>query len=139
MGFNKVSTLLAAAMAISTQVAAQAACDAAAGLTFICGLTNAEDLVQVPGTPWIVASGLAEGEHTEGHIYLVNAHDRTVQVPLPGHVVYQQDTETFGACRERPTRRNSRRMASASVLALHRSTRSMLCITGSGSQSRSSS
>jgi WD40 repeat protein len=98
MGFNKVSTLLAAAMAFSTQVAAQAACDPAAGLTFICGLTNAEDLVQVPGTPWIVASGLADGEHTEGHIYLVNAHDRAVQVLLPGRVVYQQDTETFGAC-----------------------------------------
>src|SRR5207248_1319003 len=91
----KVSTLLAAAMAMSTQVAAQAACDPAAGLIFICGLTNAEDLVQVPGTPWIVASGLAEGEHAEGHIYLVNAHDRTVQVLLPGHVVYRQDTETF--------------------------------------------
>jgi hypothetical protein len=54
MGFNKISTLLAAAMAISAQVAAQAACDPAAGLIFICGLTNAEDLVQVPGTPWIV-------------------------------------------------------------------------------------
>ena len=92
------SALLAAAMAISTQAAAQAACDPAAGLTFICGLTNAEDLVQVPGTPWIAASGLAEGEHTEGHIYLVNARDRTVQVLLPGHVVYQQDTEKFGAC-----------------------------------------
>jgi WD40 repeat protein len=98
MGFNKVSTLLAAAMAVSTQVAAQAACDPAAGLTFICGLTNAEDLVQVPGTPWIVASGLAEGENTQGHIYLVNAPDRTVRVLLPGHVVFQQDTETFGAC-----------------------------------------
>jgi hypothetical protein len=98
MGFKKVSTLLAAAVAISTQVAAQAACDPATGLTFICGLTNAEDLVQVPGTPWVVASGLAEGENTEGHIYLVNAQDRTVQVLLPGHVVYQQDIETFGAC-----------------------------------------
>ena len=98
MRFNKASTLLAAAMAISTQVAAQAACDPAAGLTFICGLTNAEDLVQVPGTPWIVASGLADGEHSEGHIYLVNAHDRTFQVLLPGHVVYRQDNEIFGAC-----------------------------------------
>lgn len=96
MGFNRV--LLAAVLAMSTEAAAQAACDPAAGLTFICGLTNAEDLVQVPGTPWIVASGLAEGEHTEGHIYLVNARDRTVQVLLPGHVVYQQDTEIFGAC-----------------------------------------
>jgi hypothetical protein len=94
----KAFTLLAAAMAISIPVGAQAACDPAAGLTFICGLTNAEDLVQVPGTPWIVASGLADGEHAQGHIYLVNAHDRTAQVLLPGHVVYRQDAETFGAC-----------------------------------------
>jgi len=98
MDFNKVSTLFAAAMAISTPAAAKAACDPAAGLTFICGLTNAEDLIQVPDTPWVVASGLAEGEHTEGHIYFVNAHERTVQVLLPGHVVYQQETEIFGAC-----------------------------------------
>ena len=60
MGFNQVSALLAAVLAMSTPAAAQAACDPAAGLTFICGLTNAEDLVQVPGTPWIVASGLAD-------------------------------------------------------------------------------
>jgi hypothetical protein len=98
MDFNNAPTLLAAAVVMSMQVAAHAACDPAAGLTFICGLTNAEDLVQVPGTPWIVASGLADGEHTEGHIYLVNAHDRTAEVLLPGHVVYQPDTETFGAC-----------------------------------------
>src|ERR1044071_5916263 len=98
MGLKKVLTLLAGTMAISTQVAAQAACDPAAGLEFICGLTNAEDLVQVPGTPWIVASGLAEGEHAQGHIYLVNAHDRTVQVLLPGHVVYRQGTRAFGRC-----------------------------------------
>jgi hypothetical protein len=94
----KAFVLLATAMAISTQVGAQAACDPAAGLTFICGLTNAEDMVQVPGTPWIVASGLADGEEADGHIYLVNAHDHAVQVLLPGHVAYQQDTETFGAC-----------------------------------------
>jgi len=98
MGFKKASTLLAAAMAISTPIAAQAACDPADGLSFICGLTNAEDMVQVPDTPWIVASGLAEGERTDGHIYLVNARDRTVQVLLPGHVVYRQDTEAFAAC-----------------------------------------
>jgi hypothetical protein len=96
MGFDEA--LLAAAMAISTQVAAQAPCDPAAGLTFICGLTNAEDLVRVPGTPWIVASGLAGGENTQGHVYFVNARDRTVEVLLPGHVVNQQDTTTFGAC-----------------------------------------
>jgi hypothetical protein len=48
------------------------------------------------------ASGLADGERTEGHIYLVNARDRSLQVLLPGHVVYRQDTETFGACPRAP-------------------------------------
>src|SRR5258708_38918601 len=102
MVYKKVPTLLTVARGMSPQAAAKAACDPAAGLTFICGLTNAEDLVQVPGTPWIVASGLAGGEHTEGHIYLVNPHDRTGQVLLPGHVAYQQATEMFGACPAAP-------------------------------------
>jgi hypothetical protein len=31
------------------------------GLEFVCGPKNAEDLVRVPGTPWIIASGMAEG------------------------------------------------------------------------------
>jgi hypothetical protein len=92
------AALLAAAVALSTQAAARAACDPALGLSFICGLTNAEDLVQVPDTPWIVASGLPEGEDSQGHIYLVNARDRTAQVLLPGQVVYRQDTASFGAC-----------------------------------------
>lgn len=95
---NKASTLLAAFMAVSMPAAAQAACDPSAGLRFICGLTNAEDLVQVPGTPWIVASGLADGDRPAGHLYLVNAQSHAVQVLLPGHVVYRQDAAAFGAC-----------------------------------------
>ena len=98
MGFTKLSILLAAALAMSMPAAAQAACDPADGLTFICGLTNAEDLVQVPGTPWIIASGIANGEESGGHLYLVNARDRTFQVLLPGHVTYRQDSETFAGC-----------------------------------------
>ncbi|HVX92416.1 MAG TPA: hypothetical protein VG985_04255 [Xanthobacteraceae bacterium] len=92
------ATLFAAAIAISLPVAAQAACDPAAGLAFVCGLTNAEDLVSVPGTPWILASGLADGEQAQGHIYLVNTRDRAVRVALPGHVAYRQDTKSFGTC-----------------------------------------
>jgi len=36
-------------------------CAPASGLDFICGPRNAEDLVRVPGTPWIIASGMTEG------------------------------------------------------------------------------
>jgi hypothetical protein len=31
------------------------------GLSFVEGLVNAEDLVHVPQTEWIIASGMAEG------------------------------------------------------------------------------
>jgi hypothetical protein len=98
MRLHKPAILLVALLAMSVPVAAQASCDPAGGLTFICGLTNAEDLVEVPGTPWIIASGLPDAEHSGGHLYLVNRQDRSLQVLLPGHVVYRQDSATFGAC-----------------------------------------
>jgi hypothetical protein len=40
---------------------AQAGCDPAGGLQFVCGTRNPEDLVLVPGTGWIIASGGTDG------------------------------------------------------------------------------
>jgi hypothetical protein len=40
---------------------AQANCGTAGGLSFVCGPKNPEDLVQVPGTKWILSSGMADG------------------------------------------------------------------------------
>jgi hypothetical protein len=37
------------------------ACAPTAGLTFICGVQNPEDLVRVPGTRWLLTSGMAPG------------------------------------------------------------------------------
>jgi hypothetical protein len=36
-------------------------CAPTGGLEFVCGPKNAEDLVRVPGTPWILASGMTPG------------------------------------------------------------------------------
>lgn len=41
--------------------AQQSGCEPAGGLSFVCGPKNPEDLVLVPGTSWIVASGMADG------------------------------------------------------------------------------
>ncbi len=87
----RLSILLAAALAISAPAAAQGPCDPAGGLAFVCGLTNAEDMVQVPGTPWIIASGLADGGQGGGHLYLVIAEVRWIRTLLPVHVAYGQD------------------------------------------------
>jgi hypothetical protein len=42
-------------------VAAQESCEPLGDVEFVCGPKNAEDLVLVPGTPWIVASGMSAG------------------------------------------------------------------------------
>lgn len=77
---------------------AVAACDPAGTTKFICGMRNSEDLVQIPETRWVVASGLAEGDNPEGHLYIVNTRDYSLKVLLPGHVAYRQDMKTYGDC-----------------------------------------
>src|SRR6185503_14533870 len=40
---------------------ATTACAPANGLNFVCGAQNPEDLVPIPGTRWLIASGMKEG------------------------------------------------------------------------------
>src|SRR5262245_511282 len=60
-----VAAALCAGLAMGTAVAIgsaqQASCAPAGGLSFICGVQNPEDLVLVPNTRWMVASGMAPG------------------------------------------------------------------------------
>lgn len=56
-----IVALLGAAFSFNVAYAAEAACADSGGLKFVCGIKNGEDLVLVPHTPWIVASGFAEG------------------------------------------------------------------------------
>ncbi len=41
--------------------AAESECSPAGGQSFVCGPKNAEDLVRLPNTPWIIASGMVDG------------------------------------------------------------------------------
>jgi hypothetical protein len=49
------------AEAPANEAAAAADCAPEGGLNFICGLQNPEDLVPIPGTRWLLASGMAAG------------------------------------------------------------------------------
>lgn len=46
-------------MLVAAALALAAACAPADGLNFVCGPRAAEDIVQVPGTRWLITSGLA--------------------------------------------------------------------------------
>jgi len=70
-------------------------CDRVGDYAFVCGPKNAEDLVLVPGTQWIIASSMAP----EGGLYLVDTRLKTWEKLFPGETPsVQQDTENYGAC-----------------------------------------
>ncbi|MFL5268254.1 MAG: hypothetical protein ACJ8AH_16955 [Stellaceae bacterium] len=74
-------------------------CNPVGKLHFVCGPMNSEDLVQIPGTDWIVASGFAGGGTPAGHLYLINTRDKSSKVLFPdGDPRMQLDKATYGDC-----------------------------------------
>lgn len=62
---------------------------------FVCGLQNPEDLVLVPDTKWIIASGLAP----DAGLYLVDSRRKTWAELYPATAPRaQQDMATYGSC-----------------------------------------
>ncbi|HEY3908927.1 MAG TPA: hypothetical protein VGM07_03455 [Stellaceae bacterium] len=96
--------MVASAFGGSRPAAAAAPCNPAGGLDFVCGPLNSEDLVQVPGTEWIVASGMdggAAGAH--GSLHLVNAQDKSWKTLFPGSSPQVKwDKATYGDCPSPP-------------------------------------
>jgi hypothetical protein len=74
---------------------AQRSCEPTGDVGFVCGVTNPEDLVLVPGTAWIVSSGMAEG----AGFYLVDSQAGTAEL-LP---FTAQHDQTFASCPTPPT------------------------------------
>jgi len=73
----------------------QADCQAADGYRFVCGPTNAEDLVRVPGTDWAIASGMAPGTA----LFLLDTPRLLAESLYPGMLPRaRQDMARYGAC-----------------------------------------
>jgi hypothetical protein len=75
---------------------AQQTCEPTGDVNFVCGVRNPEDLVLLPGTPWIVSSGMAEG----AGFYLVDSKAGTAEL-LP--FAAQHDAAAFPRCPTPPT------------------------------------
>jgi hypothetical protein len=74
---------------------AQQDCEPSGDVGYVCGVTNPEDLVLVPGTSWIVSSGMAEG----AGFYLVDSRAGTAEL-LPFGAEHDS---TFANCATPPT------------------------------------
>src|SRR5207253_2088388 len=91
--------LLFVTMAIgasSSSIAAQsAACAPSGGLNFICGLQAAEDLVLVPGTRWLIASGMTAGSG----LHLIDTQAKTARSLFSSSVsTARTDKTRFAGC-----------------------------------------
>jgi len=76
-----------------------APCDEAQGTSFVCGADHPEDLVLIPGTQWIVASGFNAGSG----IKLIDARSRTLRRWYTGNdAQLARDERSFPQCPSPP-------------------------------------
>ena len=89
-----LATLLLAPCAWA-QTPAPAPCGPSGGLRFVCGQSGPEDLVAIPGTAWLIASGYGP----EGGVNLIDtkAASSLRLFPNPG-VADRLDRATYDSC-----------------------------------------
>ncbi len=86
---------LSAAVAANAVAAEPAGRSPAASLSFIAGPINAEDLLLVPGTRWVLASGAPKG----GGLHLIHADRKEWQSVFPQEPAGSKwDKQAFGSC-----------------------------------------
>ena len=96
----RVLTLLgvSTALVLSTSILAQQAppgCDPAGAIRFVCGQSGPEDLVDVPGTSWILASAYG----AEGGIHLIDTKAASSTRLYPSATSRERlDAKTYDTC-----------------------------------------
>jgi hypothetical protein len=83
--------------------AAEKDCVPVGDLHFICGLHHPEDLVQIPGTPWILVSGMGGASPGSppgpGDLYLLNATDKHWHsIAQASLAAVNQNSRLYGDC-----------------------------------------
>ena len=86
-----VCLTLAATPSINTQ---SPACAPSNGLNFICGLHKPEDLVLIPGTRWLIASGMDPG----AGLHLIDTGAKRAQPLYASDTPTRPDRNRFASC-----------------------------------------
>ena len=82
---------LAATPSINAQ---SPACAPSNGLNFICGLQKPEDLVLIPGTRWLIASGMDPG----AGLHLIDTRAKRAQPLYASDTPARPDRNRFASC-----------------------------------------
>lgn len=76
-----LALLLLIALIGGARAAQSAQCAPSAGLSYICGPAASEDLVRVPHTRWLIASGMNVGQ--PAHLYLIDTVRKSASILYP--------------------------------------------------------
>ena len=99
---KKLLILISFIMLVCVGTAIADDCSNSGDLRYICGPKNAEDILPLGNTQWLITSGmngqLLNTDDT-GHIYLVNRYKKTFEEFFPGvKPNFKQDKKMFNAC-----------------------------------------
>jgi hypothetical protein len=91
-------SLMFVVAANSWQALAVEECPPVGGISFICGPSAVEDLVHIPGTRWLIGSGMTE-RGTPGKLHLIDTGNKSWEVQYPGaNPLNILDAQSFPAC-----------------------------------------
>ncbi len=91
--------ILLSSLPIGFAAAASADCEADANTQFVCGPVSPEDLLVIPGTPWVIVSSMED----EGYISVAHVQNYSTAVVYPAEAAaIEHDSETFADCPNPP-------------------------------------
>lgn len=94
LGLRAIATL----MGLGCYATAGEECPPVGGLNFLCGPAAVEDLVRVPGTHWIIGSGMVERSNP-GRLHLIDADKKTWEIFYPGASPQNElDAKSYSSC-----------------------------------------
>ena len=78
-----------------------AQCDPDGDVQFVCGPVSPEDLVAVPGSPWVIVSGMED----DGYLYATDTRTHRSAVLFPHATFRSRPDASFSGCGGPVTRR----------------------------------
>ena len=94
-----------------------AGCEAIGNVRFICDQLGPEDLAAVPGSDWVLSSGMA----ANGAIRLINLRDKSTTVLFPSAASREQpNKKTYESCPGRSALKATSSERTAYICALDR-------------------
>ena len=87
---------------VGAYIKAEEDCRPSAGLNYICGPTGVEDLIHVPGTRWIIGSGMG-ANNNPGKLHLIDTEKKSWDVLYPHpEATNDLDTKSYPECTQPP-------------------------------------